>query len=109
MLNTCYIKLWTKKPKYFTIPFKQCGKYHLAHLEEQTRAFIITAIYKRKQIDTKKPFLLVAWCLVEEQLNNEEDEPGTMHADESQGWSFASLGQLRAFLESSLLHQLTND
>lgn len=56
-----------------------------------------------------KPSSLAAQCLVGAQLNNEEDEPGTMDAGESQEWSFSSLDQPQAFLGSGLLHLVIND
>lgn len=56
-----------------------------------------------------RPFWLVALYLVGAQLNNVEDEPGTMDAGESQESSLSSLDQPQAFLGSSLLHQVIND
>lgn len=74
-----------------------------------TNCVFIISLNKEEIKTLSRPFWLVASYLVGAQLNNVEDEPGTMDAGESPEWSLSSLDQPQASLGSSLLHQVIND
>lgn len=103
VLTSCYKKYEPKMPKHFSL------NKLTANFETKSKLSRHYNSNLKRQTKDIKPSLLAASYLVGAQLSNEEDEPGTMDADESQGWSFASLDPRQASLGLSLLHRAIND